>query len=69
MDEADYAQMFSDRYIAGAIAENAKKVGSTVALVYCEDCGEMIPEARRDAMLEMGLECLRCVDCQKEFES
>ena len=70
MDEADYAQVFSDRYIAGAIAESAKKLragcrGGSVTSPFCEECGEEIPLARREAMPG----CTRCVDCQAEMEN
>ncbi|MFH1027804.1 MAG: TraR/DksA C4-type zinc finger protein [Pseudomonadota bacterium] len=32
--------------------------------LHCEDCGEMIPEARRRAVPG----CKRCLSCQTEFE-
>lgn len=31
----------------------------------CEDCGDEIPEARRNAMKG----CTRCIDCQELFDS
>lgn len=35
-----------------------------VSMKECIDCGERIPEARRQA----ASGCLRCVECQEDFE-
>lgn len=67
MDEADYAQVFSDRYLNGEIARARTAQGSDelrVTSYECEDCGEEIPEGRREA----APGCTRCVRCQTEFE-
>lgn len=35
-----------------------------VSATHCRDCGEEIPEQRREAVAG----CQRCADCQEEFE-
>lgn len=65
MDEADQAYVFSERYLQGAIVENAKKLRPAVGRIFCDECGEEIPLARREAMPG----CIRCVECQTEFEN
>lgn len=36
----------------------------TISATHCRDCGEEIPERRR----ELVAGCQRCADCQEEFE-
>ena len=42
-----------------------EREGSRGGAITCEDCGEVIPEKRRKAVPG----CLRCIGCQREFES
>ena len=37
---------------------------NAVSATHCRDCGEEIPERRR----ELVAGCQRCADCQEEFE-
>lgn len=47
-----------------AIAIAREHEESTVTSLGCHDCGEEIPEARREAQPH----CKRCVPCQSAFE-
>ncbi|WP_047396523.1 TraR/DksA family transcriptional regulator [Chitinibacter sp. ZOR0017] len=47
-----------------AIAIAREQVESTVTSLGCHDCGEPIPEARRNAQRH----CTRCVPCQTKYE-
>jgi len=65
MDEADFAQVASDFYLAGALAEHfARSVAKGASRMECIDCEEEIPEARREAVPG----CTRCVECQEGAE-
>ena len=65
MDEIDQAQVSSERLLNAGIAACRGKAnqGETVS-DECIDCEEIIPEARRTA----APGCLRCIECQAEFE-
>lgn len=72
-DEIDRAQA-NDEFFLGLALKNrvlgARDLGcnqtpaSNPHPLHCEDCGEKIPEARRQA--QPG--CTRCLACQTEFE-
>ena len=48
-----------------AIRKQAEKNNPAAVSAYeCEECGEPIPEARRQAVIG----CLCCISCQQEIE-
>lgn len=63
-DIADLAQEREEQFLAQSLARQAEKTTATVSNHYCDDCGDVIPEARRQAV--QG--CTRCVLCQEYFE-
>ena len=65
MDECDQAQVMSDRYLNGAIRAAQAKAAGGEGSEACKECGEGIPEARREAVPG----CTRCVACQREVEA
>ena len=65
MDEADRGNIIADRFRDDALARmKARAIASAPSRKECRDCGEAIPEARRKAMPG----CVRCVQCETEFE-
>ena len=65
MDEADQAQVSNERLLNAGIAASRGKASQGVAVsIECIDCEEVIPEARRKA----SPGCVRCIECQTEFE-
>ncbi|MEF2396040.1 TraR/DksA C4-type zinc finger protein [Klebsiella pneumoniae] len=44
--------------------QNMRINHNAVSATHCRDCGEEIPERRR----ELVAGCQRCADCQEEFE-
>ena len=65
MDEADQAQASTERLLnAGIAACRGTASQGTIISNECIDCEEIIPEARRTA----APGCLRCIECQAEFE-
>lgn len=63
-DIFDRAQELEQRQRAEAIAKFSEKIETGDGLSHCEDCGEPIPEARRNAVRG----CTRCVQCQTDAE-
>jgi phage/conjugal plasmid C-4 type zinc finger TraR family protein len=61
-DEGDVAAAIQAAEIERAIAAHASRE-ATVDLIWCADCGELIPWRRRQ--LVGGS---RCVDCQNDVE-
>ena len=60
-DFADRASALSEQYLAQALAaRHAAAAPSAESATVCEDCGEPIPEARRQAVPG----CTRCIECQ-----
>ena len=51
-------------YIDDKIEKAKKQIHSGKTLIYCEDCGEEIPEARRRAV--PGVK--KCVKCQEKMD-
>ncbi len=65
MDEIDQAQVSTERLLNASIAACRRKTSQGETLSdECIDCEEIIPEARRTA----APGCLRCIECQGEFE-
>lgn len=64
MDEADLGNMFAARYLKGALAANATRMPQGEGSEFCDECGEQIPPARREAVPG----CRLCIDCQREVE-
>jgi phage/conjugal plasmid C-4 type zinc finger TraR family protein len=65
LDEADWAQVFSDRYLEGAMNAYRANIPSGESLEYCEDCGRPIPDARREAVPGVR----KCIHCQQNSEA
>lgn len=63
-DLIDKASENSEAFLAEALAKQANKNITTVSNDYCDDCGQAIPEARRQI-----INCTRCVPCQEYFEN
>jgi len=63
-DDADMAQVKSDRLLNANIAACRAHLQVGSCGEECIDCEEIIPEARRTA----APGCLRCIECQGEFE-
>lgn len=65
MDDCDLAQKFYDQFLARSLSAALRdRSGERVSLTHCIDCGEPIPEMRR----EKAPGCTRCTGCQAEFE-
>lgn len=64
-DIADKASESEDLFLAEALYKAGRPSEYQGASNYeCDDCGDPIPEARRQAVLG----CTRCVYCQEYFE-
>lgn len=63
-DDIDLAQERAAEYTADALREHWRRQSMGQGLSHCEDCDELIPEARRKAMPG----CRRCIDCQTLHE-
>lgn len=61
--EAEHALILAENGIAAA-----KSMLHGNVLVNCNDCGEPIPEARRQAAIKLNHKCDRCIICQQKFE-
>lgn len=57
-DEADIANDYVERQLQSTLNNRVKYQGIESAL-YCEDCGDRIPDARREAVPG----CQSCRDC------
>lgn len=63
MDEGDVAQDYQTKHNAAALAAHRAEMSNQMAgpsLEICMDCGDDIPEDRREA--QQG--CTRCAECQ-----
>ena len=58
------AQKLSEEALARSLSEARRSLARGESLTHCEDCGEPIPERRRQAVPG----CTRCVACQALFE-
>ncbi|KAF1074517.1 TraR/DksA C4-type zinc finger protein [Halodesulfovibrio sp. MK-HDV] len=65
MDQFDRASEIEQRIIQSAIAEAQAARGCGESLTHCDECGEAIPEARREAVVG----CRLCIECQTEQEA
>jgi phage/conjugal plasmid C-4 type zinc finger TraR family protein len=63
-DMADRAQAGEELYRREALAASASRVSIRVSNMWCEECGERIPEPRREAMPG----CRLCVPCREAQE-
>ena len=59
----DQANELAERRLELTI-QNMRINHNAVSATHCCDCGEEIPEQRREAVAR----CQRCADCQEEFE-
>jgi len=64
MDEADIAQANQEHFERLALQRQRDLMPQGEALAECEDCGEPIPEKRRQA----APGCTRCIGCQNHYE-
>ena len=65
MDEIDQAQNYSEDFQAYVLEQQQRnREPANYTGIYCVDCENEIPEARRQA--QPG--CCRCVSCQADFE-
>lgn len=64
-DFIDRACALEEMQRAHALARQAACAAQNYPSAYeCEECGEPIPEARRQAVLG----CRLCIDCQRAYE-
>lgn len=63
-DIADKASESEDLFLAEALYKAGRPSENNVSNYECDDCGDPIPEARRQAVPG----CTRCVYCQEYFE-
>lgn len=63
-DMIDKAQYQSELILAREIKIAQAHTKNAVSAIHCTDCGEVIPETRRQMMIG----CIRCVACQSDFE-
>ncbi|MCG9731537.1 DksA/TraR family C4-type zinc finger protein [Shewanella sp. Isolate13] len=54
-----------DSSVEDAVAAARSRLRDGVSLLHCEECGEVIPEARRIAVPGVRL----CLHCQNEIDS
>lgn len=60
----DRASELEQRQRDEALARQAAKQHAGGSLSHCEDCGDVIPEKRRQAVPG----CRRCIHCQQRHE-
>ena len=61
-DEADVAAQWQQMQIEEALSSRSRIEGESAAV--CDECGEPIPQARRNAIPGVRL----CVECQEAVE-
>lgn len=64
MDEADFAQQSREHFDQLALQRQLDRMPQGESATECEDCGNPIPEKRRQAMPG----CKRCIHCQHHHE-
>lgn len=64
MDEIDRDQEFNERQLELMIARARPDAAHSPSLMFCRQCGEEIPEKRRQLIRGVSL----CFDCQLENE-
>jgi phage/conjugal plasmid C-4 type zinc finger TraR family protein len=65
-DIADRANRHTEIWLAEALAAREEAAAQTPghSALYCRECGERIPAARRNAVPG----CQLCIECQEELE-
>ncbi|TCP13766.1 TraR/DksA family transcriptional regulator [Crenobacter luteus] len=63
-DIYDRAQELEQRQREEALARQAGRQRAGAGLSHCEDCGDEIPQQRREKVPG----CTRCVSCQSDVE-
>ncbi|EXI61676.1 molecular chaperone DnaK [Mannheimia granulomatis] len=63
-DQIDRANELMEQAREAALANQLAKTTACHSLLECEDCGEPIPEKRRETVIG----CTRCLDCQTIYE-
>lgn len=63
-DQIDRANELAEQQLEISLANQRAKTIACTSLFECEECGEPIPEKRR----EMVIGCTRCFDCQMAHE-
>ncbi|MFT0212853.1 TraR/DksA family transcriptional regulator [Pseudomonas sp. F1_0610] len=63
-DFADNGSEVSQLFLEHALAKQAQRNAVQAGSLECDECGEVIPEARRQALPS----CRTCVDCQQLLE-
>jgi phage/conjugal plasmid C-4 type zinc finger TraR family protein len=64
MDEADIAQRNQEHLEQVALRMKLESMPRGMAASECEECGDAIPQARRNA----APGCTRCLPCQERHE-
>jgi len=64
MDEVDRDQEFNERQLEMMIALSRPGEQLLLSLRHCRQCGEAIPEKRRQMIQGVSL----CIDCQSDYE-
>ncbi|CAM6351865.1 TraR/DksA family transcriptional regulator [Escherichia fergusonii] len=64
MDEIDRDQEFNERQLEATIAHSRSYVRNQPSLHFCRQCGETIPEKRRQLIQGVSL----CIVCQTDKE-
>lgn len=54
-----------DASVADAVEQARSRIGRGESLAECEDCGETIPKARRQALPGVR----KCLDCQEQADA
>lgn len=63
-DISDKASEAEEVFLQEALAKQRDRTSTGTGLTHCEDCGDAIPEARRQAVPG----CTRCIICQEYHE-
>ena len=64
MDDVDREQHCQELELSALIAHARRGGEGTASLLFCQECGDALPEARRRLLPGVTL----CVDCQSEKE-
>lgn len=63
-DQFDRAQQLEEQHRAAALSVHAQRHTDNVSCSHCHDCGDPIPDRRRQAVKG----CIRCITCQTLIE-
>ena len=64
MDDLDRVQEHNERELAAVLAAHSNRQRPANSTIYCLECGEEIPLARREACPG----CEYCIECQRDME-